>query len=184
MVTRRTIQACGTFDDADNLVLEKVPAQPSGGGSGGGHRPPIFVGDLFIRNPQPTKAIMMTSTWDPPEGGFDDCRETHARIYNRNMARMSQSMIDIFSSGIAKPVSFAETKTFKALFLSAAQRAPLDIDDLRKHGYINDKELELLRKQRVHALSDLYSSKAEAVGGVDLSKLRSRILKAASARTA
>jgi hypothetical protein len=75
----------------------------------------------------------------------------------------------------AKQVAPELEQRDKALFLSAASRLPLDIEDLRTPGYIDDKELDLLKNQRIRYLSELYSPEADKITGVDPTRVRTHL---------
>jgi hypothetical protein len=169
IVTRRMVQSCGIFNANGLFELQPPADNPK--------RPHIFVGETFISTKKSMARVMARERFDPPEGGFDDCRDETIAMYNHNLARMSKSMLNIFSSGGTKLDDLKETKTFRLLFANAANTVKFTADDLLRLKYINDKEHKILKKHKIENLNDLFKPSADFIVDADVNELRNRIMR-------
>jgi len=171
IVTRRTIQNCGQFDENGNFVL-----------IGGGPERPVFeplvvvwedlVAEAYTEKHQKRISHLLNHS-------SKDERIKLANETNLIQNRIIKSMISGISSGTYKPKSFTQTKTFLRLSGFSLYNQQLSLTKLKALGYIDEKMEKLLSRKKITTVADLFNITDSQLADKDLKTIRANILRKA-----
>lgn len=149
VITRRIMQACGTFDDNGNFDLRQV-REP--------RRRPQVVGEIAV-DALPTRALFRSATGESGRS----TRVAAANNLNRLQSEINRRMLDSASAASYEPRDFTESNVFRSLVATSASRADIPLAELADRGYIDRDTLEFLGRHRITTLRDLFGT--ATVGG-------------------
>ena len=151
VVTRRVVQACGTFDENGEYHLRKV-AEP---------RRPIVVGEIAVLG---LPAASMFRTAPATGAGGRDLRVQVADNLNMLQSSVTRGILDSASAGDYKPRPFEQTDVFTSLAASSATDMDIPLERLVTAGHLSGKAAQQLERNKILSLGDLY---AQAPSGSD-----------------
>lgn len=167
VITRRIIQACGTFDENGQFHPRGV-VEP---------RPPRVVGEVALGDGGSRAAFRIAAGG----GGERRARLMAADLLNRQQSVINRRMLDTVSSGAYEPRRFEETDVFKSLVATVIRDSKIPLATLASKGYLDRRNLGALNRQKINTLGDLFAGPLADRGieqGQEIRRqLLSRILK-------
>jgi hypothetical protein len=142
VVTRRIVQACGTFDENGDYHLRKV-AEP---------RPPIVVGELAV------ESLPSSSMFRNIASAGRDLRVQVADNLNMVQSTITRAMLDTSSAGAYEPRPLERTDVFTSLAAAAATAVDVPLDRLVAAGFLSQKAAQQLERNKIVSLGDLYAA--------------------------
>jgi hypothetical protein len=157
VVTRRVVQACGTFDENGEYHLRQV-SEP---------RPPIVVGEIGVLGLPTSSMFRLAAT----AGGADgrDLRVQVADNLNMLQSNITRGMLNAASAAEYKPRPFEQTDIFTSLAASAATSVEVPLGSLVAAGFLSRREAQQLERNKILSLADLY---AQAPSGSDANAIQ------------
>jgi len=150
VVTRRLVQACGTFDENGNLTLRKL-LEP---------RPPVVVGEIAVGD-RPTKAMFRSA----PAGGDDRWIRTQvANNLNAVQSEINRAMLDSATAADYEPRPFEQSDVFKSLVARAATKLDIPLTELADRGYLDADAVKRLGGRRIRTVGDLFAQPINSDG--------------------
>jgi hypothetical protein len=145
VITRRLIQACGTFDQSGEFVLDQV-------------REPfrnVITGEIALPD-RVTMALARTRDGD----GSADTRVNAARDLNVSQSEVNRLMLDSISSGAYEPKPFEESVVFRSLVATIASAADVPLQTLATAGHVSLERLDPLARSKITTVGQLFSPSA------------------------
>jgi hypothetical protein len=152
IVTRRVIQACGTFDDNGSLQLQQL-REP---------RPPIVVGEISVTHLSAQTMLRMATGGAGPDAHA--LRVQVANNLNTMQADISRAMLNSGSAANYAPRKFEETAVFKSLVANSAKGLDISLGQLASRGYLEMRTAQRLGRIKLKTVGDLF---AHVVDGND-----------------
>lgn len=144
VITRRIVQACGTFDDNGNFILQPL-REP--------RLPLTIVGETAFEV-SATRAFLRSATGMGEQG----TKVVVANHLNMVQSQINRRMLDSASAANYTPRDFTESSVFKSLVATSATQASIPITELADKGYIDPETVDVLAKQKITTMSDLFST--------------------------
>lgn len=169
VVTRRIVQACGTFDDNGNLVIRRL-REP--------RRPPRVVGEIAVRDLELAQVLRR-------RGGTRD-KQVRAEIadgFNSVQSQISRQMLDTASSVAYAPRAFEETRAFKSLVAHTVKNVDIPLSDLAAQGYLPAESTQRLARSRILTFGDLFADRTEETEPEEAQSLRATLIDRLMGRT-
>lgn len=163
VITRRVIQSCGTFDEHGNFHIRQL-LEP---------RRKLVVGEMTL-NALPTRSLLRSVDGS----GRSNASQKVEAANNLNMlqSEINRLMLDSSSSHNYTPRGFAETNVFKSLAAYSARSTEIPLSLLASKGYISRRTAQLMSKNKIHTLGDLFRDSLEKTGIADAHQIRQEVI--------
>jgi hypothetical protein len=170
VVTRRIVQNCGKFDLNGNFEL-----------TGAGPERPDFGDHIVWEDLVP---VVFTEAYQGRLTRLFDTNSINDRIslanqMNLMQSRIVKSMISGISSGKYEPRPFFRTKAFMRLAGISPISQKISLIDLHRLDYLDRETTQMLKKNNISTVSELFSPDPRRLFEGDLKNIRAQILKKA-----
>lgn len=162
VITRRIVQACGTFDE-NGVFHPRGVFEP---------RPPKVVGEVALPDRASQVLFRMSSGGD----GERHNRSNVANLLNHRQSVVNRKMLDSISAGDYRPRGFEETEVFKSLVATVVRSSDIPLTRLASKGYLNRRTLGALNRQKVMTLGDLFADHLADREIPDADEIRGRVI--------
>jgi hypothetical protein len=160
LVTQRIIKSCGKFDDNGNYTIMPTP-------------------DLSV-NDDVSNEIAIAKIGSATNSGATipdrESRIETANFFNQFQKQVMDAMISGMSSGKYKKKQFIDTSIFKSLAAATVTNNSTPLSKLFDLKYISKQEFELLAKNNIKTVGQLFLNSANKISEIEIGKIRERIL--------
>ena len=161
VITRRIVQACGTFDE-NGVFHPRGVFEP---------RPPIVVGEVSLPD-RATRARFRVARG----GGERRERLAAVDLLNQQQSMVNRRMLDTISAGAYEPRSFEATQVFKSLVAAVIRGSDVPLTRLASKGHIDRRTLGTLNRHKITTLGELFAIPLAERDIAEGQEIRQRIL--------
>jgi hypothetical protein len=161
VITRRGVQACGTFDQDDRLQLVRLQER----------RPPLVHGEIVVIAEPIQRAYALLEKDSSSKG-----RAAAADLLNAVQRQINRLIIDRHTSVGYRPRDLIDTDTFKSLVANAARTSDISIEDLASAGHLTGDELRDLAERKINTVSGLFSMDMSEEHSAATAAIRRRVV--------
>lgn len=161
VVTRRVVQACGTFDQNGLLQLNQL-SEP---------RPPLVHGEIGISDVPTQNALARLAMDSSPA-----VRAQVADTLNAVQRQVVRLMLDQHTAVGYEPRGLVDTDTFKALVANAAREDHTTIEEIVTAGHLSADDQRELESRKIRTMSELFAMEMNDADSAATAGVRRRVI--------